>query len=223
MRIYDKNELIALVQKAIGEQNIKSFAEKAGLSRDYISRLLLGRFGDSPRKSTLEKIASATDLVSLDELMQAAGYNKVSIPNKTPSKDSVIKASLLSSLASTNLSWSIEGESGNYSLTVKCNNSLFDTWSFIFLDSKEAKSSKSSADRLFHYYLNFLFRNIPSSTKISFVTDDKEEFDLYKKNLPVNLAVNISLILVDSESLGVDKEVVLSSSKDISETKIKVF
>ena len=29
MRIYDKNELIALVQKAIGEQNIKSFAEKA--------------------------------------------------------------------------------------------------------------------------------------------------------------------------------------------------
>ena len=167
MRIYDKNELIALVQKAIGEQNIKSFAEKAGLSRDYISRLLLGRFGDSPRKSTLEKIASATDLVSLDELMQAAGYNKVSIPNKTPSKDSVIKASLLSSLASTNLSWSVEGESGNYSLTVRCNSSLFDTWSFIFLDSKEAKSSKSSADRLFHYYLNFLFRNIQKKRRIA--------------------------------------------------------
>ena len=223
MRIYDKNELIALVKKAIGEQNIKSFAENAGLSRDYVSRLLLGRFEDSPRKGTLEKIASATELVSLDELMQAAGYNKVSIPNKTPSKDSVIKAALLSSLASTNLSWSVEGESGNYSLTVKCNNSIINTWSFIFLDSKESKSSKSSADRLFHYYLNFLFRNIPSSSKISFVTDDKEEFDLYKKNLPINLAVNISLILVDSETLSINKEVVLSSCKNISESKIKVF
>ncbi len=223
MRIYDKDELIALVQKAMGEQNIKSFAEKAGLSKDYVSRLLMGRFEDSPRRGTLEKIASATELVNFDELLQAAGYDKESIPNNAPSRDSKLKASILSSLTNTDLFWSVEGNRNNYSLSIKCNDCPFEEWNFIFLDSKGIKSHKKSSDRMFHYYLNFLFRKIPSSVKISFATNDKEEYELYKKHIPVNLSLNISLILIDTRLLKVSEEMILSTSGNNKAENIIIF
>ena len=60
MREYDKDKLLNLIRKSVGTRNIKSFSEAAGLSADYMYRLLKGRFSDSPRKSTLKKISDAS-------------------------------------------------------------------------------------------------------------------------------------------------------------------
>lgn len=220
MRVYNKDDLILTVKKAMGNRNIKSFASDSGLSSDYISRLLNGKFENSPKRNTLEKIASASDDVSLEELLQVSGYSKVPIPRNHPGNNSVLKASLLAALSESGLSWSVDGTNKEYSLTISCKHSSIVTWNFLFLELKDLKASKTFQDRLLQYYMMFLFKSIPSDTKISFVTADKDEFDIYRKNVPVNLSANISIILIDKDALNVKEELILSSVKDIEEIKI---
>lgn len=60
-----------VIETAIGTEKVTKFAVRAGLSAGNLSRI---RNGQPAKPVTLKKIADASDYVSYDDLMIAAGY-----------------------------------------------------------------------------------------------------------------------------------------------------
>ena len=66
-----KDIYINLIKTAIGDENLTSFAARAGLSAGNLSRI---RRGQPATPDTLRKIAAASVTVCYEELMDAAGF-----------------------------------------------------------------------------------------------------------------------------------------------------
>ena len=240
MREYNKDKLLNLIRKSVGTRNIKSFSEAAGLSADYMYRLLKGRFSDSPRKSTLKKISDASKgIVTYSELLLAAGYT----PEKASfNSESSLKATILLSLADSNLRWEIDRSSSqeNSLLSISTYDTPYKKWQFINIDQHPSENMDSIQLRLGMYsyalqnksignlppmkdlplnvaiaLMPFLFAKISSSMKISFVTGNVEEFTKCKGAFLPNLNMNISVILLDSINPHMISETIISSSDKI--------
>ena len=219
MKEYNKEKFISLVKKSISDRDIKSFSKETGLSYDYVLRLLNGKFDNRPKRPTIQKIASASKSVSYNEFMDAAGYTENSsdmdIIGISPSvlPNSLFNACLLSELSKKDITWSIKKENKEFPLSINCKDMPYDKWSFIFLDKTKLSLLEN---RLYRYYINLLFSKIRKKKKISFVTNQKEEFNLYKEKIPYNLSVNLTLILIDTSTLTVIKEIEISKNHNMN-------
>ena len=72
---FDKKELKKIVDQAIGNLSKSKFAEKAGISRTYVSEITNMNLDNPPQPQVLKKIAdNAQNNVEYKELMAAAGY-----------------------------------------------------------------------------------------------------------------------------------------------------
>ena len=219
MKEYNKEKFISLVKRAIGDRNIKSFSKETGLSYDYVLRFLNGKFDNRPKRPTIQKIASVSKNVSYNDLMDAAGYTENSsdmdLMGISPflSTNSLFNACILSELSKKDLTWSIKKENKEFSLSIDCKDMPYNKWSFIFLD--KAKISLLE-NRLYRYYISLLFSKISQDEKISFVTNQKEEFNLYKEKIPYNLNINLTLILIDTSTLTAIKEIEISKNHNIN-------
>ena len=77
--VYDAERCKELVRRAIGDRTQKEFADIAGLSQYHLSSLLSDKVSGVPRKSTLQKVADASQgRVSLALLLDACGYEQAS-------------------------------------------------------------------------------------------------------------------------------------------------
>lgn len=74
-----KNErLIQLIKRAIGDRTQQTFATVAGISQYNLSRIMHGNTKGNIQKSTLKRIADASEgRVSESELQMACGYIKI--------------------------------------------------------------------------------------------------------------------------------------------------
>ena len=72
---FQKEEYGRLLKLALGRRNQKQFCEDAGLSRSYINKYINAMMDKPPTIGTIEKIADATEDVSFEELLVAAGYD----------------------------------------------------------------------------------------------------------------------------------------------------
>ena len=72
---FDKKELKRLVDKAIGNLSKSKFAEKAGISRTYVSEITNMKLDNPPQPQVLKKIAeNSENKIKYKDLMAAAGY-----------------------------------------------------------------------------------------------------------------------------------------------------
>ena len=71
-----------LLRCGIGDRSQRSFAKEAGITPEHVNRLLNSETISQPSRETLEKMASVMNTVSLNELLEACGYQTVD-PNET--------------------------------------------------------------------------------------------------------------------------------------------
>lgn len=84
----EKEKLVALVKRAIGSDTQAVFAQKAGISSFNLSRILSEAGNQRPQRSTLCKIAAASEGRATEEqLMIACGYEKQDSSWDTETKD----------------------------------------------------------------------------------------------------------------------------------------
>ena len=70
-----------LLRCGIGDRSQRSFAKEAGITPEHVNRLLNSETISQPSRETLEKMASVMNTVSLNELLEACGYQTVD-PNE---------------------------------------------------------------------------------------------------------------------------------------------
>lgn len=74
-RTYDIDKFRKLLKKAIGDRKQKEFAEIAGLSYFNLNRMLKNDSNGVPKRSSLEKIAEASQgRVTISQLLYVCGY-----------------------------------------------------------------------------------------------------------------------------------------------------
>ena len=247
MREYDKDKLLNLIRKSVGTRNIKSFSEAAGLSADYMYRLLKGRFSDSPRKDTLRKIAEAGDgIISYETLLAAAGYNtdKRTSVSKAPS---ITKSKLLLALSESRLNWGINNDPHIGFLSIKCSGVPYSTWSFICMDFDQDNPEEALYRRMSTYYFAYNFHkpnkdhypsdfplelggilvpillsDINASDKISLVTSKIDTFIKLEDLFFTNISMNMSIVLADSISNNIS-ESILSIADGYTPQSLRLF
>ena len=100
-----------------------------------------------------------------------------------------------------------------FSIREKCSD-----FYFLYNGSPELMSSKLSS-----LYSSLIFKSVSETEKISFVTTSEEEFALYLGKIPANLNLNLSVILIEENTLSVKKETWLHSTPSISDTDISHY
>ncbi len=84
MDSYQKEVYMQTIKDAIGNEPLTHFAKRAGLSPGNLSRIK--NKGQKANAETLQKIALASETVSLEELMRAAGLSVFRDSAGTPSE-----------------------------------------------------------------------------------------------------------------------------------------
>lgn len=209
---FDKNKFIELLKKAIGKDTQKSFAIKIHLSPAHLSRLLHGKFDTPPQIETLKKISAYSQNVSYMELLYAAGYVDTTFlqnMKQEPYNIKLMTAAIISSFQSSNLEWSIIKNS-KYDLCIIINSKSH--WYFQFL------SNANTIDVIEYYFIknysNLIFEPVNPNDQYTFVTMSDLEYETYVKKSPKNLAINLSLILIDN-NMNIIKESLLQTHYNI--------
>lgn len=216
MQSFDPKKFASLMKKAIGNRTAKQFAAEAGLSEAYISRRLTGIYGTPPRKNTLTAIASAAQNdVTLRQLLHSCGYT-----DDTPaaSRDAssgeikIAKASILSCINDLGTSCQISAKEPlipcDFEVRMDADPPLY--WDFTCIPLQTVDISVEQF--LQEKYLSLMYSRLQEYSKMSFVTSNKEAFFKCVSKKPVNLNVNISVILCSADTLEIVREEVLSTS-----------
>ncbi|MFD2610966.1 helix-turn-helix domain-containing protein [Paenibacillus gansuensis] len=75
MLAYHQNQLADYLRIAKGTRSLNAFAQEAGVSGSYLSRLMRGLVASPPEAGTLRKIAAAANgTVTYEQFMLAAGH-----------------------------------------------------------------------------------------------------------------------------------------------------
>lgn len=97
-------EFCEMLRRGIGTRTQSQFAKAAGLTPEYVSRLLNGKTDAAPRLSTLEKIAVHTSRYGLNDYRKALGEDPVS-PKDRLSGDMAAMNHFLRAHAGTENGW----------------------------------------------------------------------------------------------------------------------
>ena len=210
---FDQTTFSNLLKKAIGSRMQKEFASTIGISSAHLSRILIHRFDTPPSVETLKKIAAnAENNVTYQELLSVCGYisesetyTDFSLPAEAAPSNKFVKATILTALEANDFSWELANDNEDLYCDLAIRSSTEDRlkWYFKFLSQK---SEDQMRKQLSGNYLNLLFRKMENTEKLSFVTCSRTEFEIYLDEPPVNLNMNLSIILVNESQLDIQEE-----------------
>ena len=203
---FQKEEYGRLLKLALGRRNQKQFCEDAGLSRSYINKYINAMMDKPPTIGTIEKIADATEDVSFEELLVAAGYD----PEKHDAGQYLLMP-VLASIMNSAYEWSFtyEGYQDKEPVRIEIENAPIKKWYFIPVTKKNITREDIMAALMNE-------QNFTSTSKVSFVTKDEKIYDLIKSMQFPLLSLYVSAIRVNG------KNIEESEIKTNQETDVKI-
>lgn len=215
-RNYDQAAFSQLLRISIGGRKKKDFAALINISPEYLSRLINGKSPNPPSNDLLKTIVrNAVGGVTYSQLLEACGYtdrNESSLDLTMAASETTkyMKATILTALEALSIPWTLENNITSFpvcDLAITFTSSPAHKWYFRFLASV---SDSQIQAHLEESYLSLLFQSIKADNKYSLVTCSKAEYQLFLNKLPINLNVNLSIILIDGTHLEIQEESWLS-------------
>lgn len=219
---FNKEKFIEVMKKAIGNMSYSAFAKKADVSFGYISKYMNGKPEVAPTLVTIKKIASATELVDLAELLEAAGYDssKYADDDYDDSGGSIgipPMNLLMNVLCNANFKWKYINPIGyGGPISIQVEEAPFDMWYFIPVN----KVNISKAD-ITSVLATKEAEDISSNSKVSFITTNRRVYeDLLSMEFNI-LLVRMSAIYINPSGLEGVKESYMNTAIDVSLTENK--
>lgn len=214
---FQKEEYGRLLKLALGTRNQKQFCEDAGLSRSYINKYINAMMDKPPTIGTIEKIADATEDVSFEELLVAAGYDPEKHERKETMKGKVDDAGqylimpVLLNIMNSDYEWSIssQGYREGEPVQIVIENEPVRDWYFIPVTKKDV----AREDILAALMSDQQFTN---TSKVSFVTQNEIIYDRIRTMQFPLLSLYVSAIRVNG------KNIEESEIKTNQETDVKI-
>lgn len=214
---FQKEEYGRLLKLALGRRNQKQFCEDAGLSRSYINKYINAMMDKPPTIGTIEKIADATEDVSFEELLVAAGYDPEKYERKETMKGKVDDAGqylimpVLLNIMNSDYEWSIssQGYREGEPVQIVIENEPVRDWYFIPVTKKDV----AREDILAALMSDQQFTN---TSKVSFVTQNEIIYDRIRTMQFPLLSLYVSAIRVNG------KNIEESEIKTNQETDVKI-
>lgn len=212
---FQKEEYGRLLKLALGRRNQKQFCEDAGLSRSYINKYINAMMDKPPTIGTIEKIADATEDVSFEELLVAAGYDPGKHERKEPleGRESTVSQSLimpvLLNIMNSAYEWSFtyEGYQDREPVRIEIENAPVKEWYFIPVIKKNITREDIMAALMNE-------QNFTSTSKVSFVTKDEKIYDLIKSMQFPLLSLYVSAIWVNGKNID-ESEIKTNQETDV--------
>lgn len=213
---FQKEEYGRLLKLALGRRNQKQFCEDAGLSRSYINKYINAMMDKPPTIGTIEKIADATEDVSFEELLVAAGYDPGKHERKEPleGRESTVSQSLimpvLLNIMNSAYEWSFtyEGYQDREPVRIEIENAPVKEWYFIPVIKKNITREDIMAALMNE-------QNFTSTSKVSFVTKDEKIYDLIKSMQFPLLSLYVSAIWVNGKNID-ESEIKTNQETDVN-------
>lgn len=213
---FQKEEYGRLLKLAQGRRNQKQFCEDAGLSRSYINKYINAMMDKPPTIGTIEKIADATEDVSFEELLVAAGYDPGKHERKEPleGRESTVSQSLimpvLLNIMNSAYEWSFtyEGYQDREPVRIEIENAPVKEWYFIPVIKKNITREDIMAALMNE-------QNFTSTSKVSFVTKDEKIYDLIKSMQFPLLSLYVSTIWVNGKNID-ESEIKTNQETDVN-------
>lgn len=199
---FDKEAYARLLKLALGTRNQKQFCEDAGLSRSYINKYVNGMMDKTPTVGTIEKIANATEDVSFEELLAAAGYDPQKHERKEPleGRESSVAQSLimpvLLNIMNSAYDWSIssKGYRDGEPVQVVIENEPVRDWYFIPVTKKDITREDIMATLMSD-------QQFTNTSKVSFVTQNETIYDRIRTMQFPLLSLYVSAIRINGKSI----------------------
>lgn len=212
---FQKEEYGRLLKLALGRRNQKQFCEDAGLSRSYINKYINAMMDKPPTIGTIEKIADATEDVSFEELLVAAGYDPEKHERKEPldGRESNVSQSLimlvLLNIMNSAYEWSFtyEGYQDREPVRIEIENAPVKEWYFIPVIKKNITREDIMAALMNE-------QNFTSTSKVSFVTKDEKIYDLIKSMQFPLLSLYVSAIWINGKNID-ESEIKTNQETDV--------
>lgn len=223
---FDKEAYARLLKLALGTRNQKQFCEDAGLSRSYINKYVNGMMDKTPTVGTIEKIANATEDVSFEELLAAAGYDPQKHERKEPleGRESNVAQSLiipvLLNIMNSTYDWSIssKGYRDGEPVQVVIENEPVRDWYFIPVTKKDVTREDIMA-------ILMSDQQFTNTSKVSFVTQNETIYDRIRTMQFPLLSLYVSAIRINGKNVE-ESEVKTNQKTDVNMVEIgsrKVF
>ena len=174
---FNKDCFSETIKKARGDRSQAKFAEDCDLSYAYLNKYANGKLTYAPTIGTIKKIAVATKSVSYEELLIAAGYDaekyKDDRPVEVARKDFFHPIFL--GMANSSYDWRIEskGYMDNEPFEIIIERNEVSKWFFVPVTKSDITKEE----------IQSILMGQPKFTpgsKVSFITDNKEIFDVLK-------------------------------------------
>ena len=235
----EKLNLAKMVKKAKGSMSLDEFASKTGVSKFQLSRIMNGKFKESPRKATIQAIldhAESPEIFrkAIDTTTYEVGKESSEtafLPHKAlsavmESETKRCKAAILDSLAAFSLPWQnihpgARQEQLDFNLVLKIDNCPIDTWKFFFLFSYGSESLESQAR-----FIGSLYFYHPRPTeKVSLVFTDEFNYETFT-SWPYSFNdqfcnTTLSSILIEPEKMEIKEETYTSVHETISRETVE--
>lgn len=202
---FDQDAFITLLKTAIGHRTQKEFASEASISIGHLSRMLKKHYDTAPTPRSLQLIAAAADNgVTYEDLAKACGYILPSPinPGIYASDFKHAQATILTALSATKIPWSntpdIKGE-----LCIALTDGIIKKWHFLFLNTLTKEHIPLQIALICK---DLLYRQADGADKYSLVTESGVFYQTISNRPLRNLNLNLSVILVDSQSLELRSE-----------------
>lgn len=221
----NREELVKLIIEAKGNRNRKQFAEDANLSVATVSALVHNRFEKPPTPSSLKKIAESTDMVSYEKLLRAAGYKperyipkeiiESSRKEKADRANRIVRSIMITYLTDNQYFASLPGKYNANMWSLAGDKIDGGRWYLDYvLKDDELHLKYIEQDHVFRKtfeeHLGRYILECHKGDRVSMVTDSKELFDYVNNMKPLPIKVEVSVILVDTETISVVGEASLS-------------
>lgn len=228
---FDKEAFASLLSNAKGDLSRSEYAEKSGLSLSFLSHFLNGKTDKPPAISSLKKIAASSEspYVTFDKLLEACGYTPENLADSKKYKNYQTISKTIDSILFSVLPsgfWPfpfVSNEINGKKIDSSCYNSYdwiidredFSYWTLYYfsLSNNDPAFIKDQLDKI---YGRCARADFPANSKFSFVTYDKESYDVIVASAPLQLSLYVSVILLDLERPRVVKETYLKTAREAS-------
>ena len=224
---FNKELFTELLNRGQGDLSLNEYADKCGLSVSYMCKYLNGKIDRPPVPTTIKRIAQYTEDngVTAHDLLNAAGY----IPEKylkiSPHRAimereyALTEGTLYRALSQSKFKWIFnQSDESEHAFSISILDGTIQTWYFEFTEVCRGWSVAGPPERVIpSYYTKIICLNLSPQTKYSFVTHIPRVYNAFINNPPRMLAMPVSVILVDINTMKIIKEEYLDTSAKISD------
>ena len=218
---FDKDRFAEVLKAAIGDRSYSAFGKEADISFGYISKYINKKCDVSPTVQTLKKMAKVAK-VTYAELLEAAGYDSNKYDEDDVSATMVNNDwspmnTLLPTLCRTGFKWQFvnNGQAGA-PLCAKIEGAPFEAWYFIPI-TKDAVTKEEILAILGSKEAEV----ISSKSKVTFLTANKEVFNIVKGLELSLISLRVSIGLIDIIDGLISEEIYLKTAVQIEDEDIK--